>query len=73
VASTRWFADFAAGAMSASTMADVIVDEGWATRAELDAIVAALYDWGDQPDAFASWLYCGALGWASAAGAPGGR
>jgi len=72
-ASTRWFADFAAGAMSASTMADVIVDEGWATRAELDAIVAALYDWGDQPDAFASWLYCGALGWASAAGAPGGR
>jgi ubiquinone/menaquinone biosynthesis C-methylase UbiE len=62
--STRWFADFAIGVMGAASMADVIVGEGWATRAELDAMLAALREWGDRPDAFASWLYCGALGWA---------
>jgi hypothetical protein len=50
--------------MGAASMADVIVGEGWATRAELDAMLAALREWGDRPDAFASWLYCGALGWA---------
>jgi hypothetical protein len=27
--------------------------------------VHALREWGELPDAFASWLYCGALGWLS--------
>jgi hypothetical protein len=62
--STRWFADFAVGVLGAASMSDVIVGEGWATPAELDAMLAALREWGDRPDAFASWLYCGALGWA---------
>jgi SAM-dependent methyltransferase len=61
--STRWFAEFAVGLFTATSMTEVIVGEGWATRAELDAVIAALRDWGDLPDAFASWLYCGALGW----------
>jgi SAM-dependent methyltransferase len=60
---TRWFAEFAVGLFSAPAMADVIVREGWATRAELDALLDALREWGELPDAFAAWLYCGALGW----------
>ena len=60
---TRWFAEFAVGLFSAPEMAEVIVREGWATRDELDALLAALREWGELPDAFAAWLYCGALGW----------
>ncbi len=63
--STRWFAEFAVGLFTAPRMAEMIVGEGWATRAEFDATIAALRDWGELPDAFASWLYCGALGWVS--------
>jgi hypothetical protein len=33
-------------------------------RSGLDVLdAAALRDWGRRPDAFMSWLYCGALGW----------
>ena len=60
---TRWFAEFAVGLFSAPEMAKVIVDEGWATRDELVALLEALREWGELPDAFAAWLYCGALGW----------
>jgi ubiquinone/menaquinone biosynthesis C-methylase UbiE len=62
-ASTRWFADFAIGVLGAPSMADLIVSEGWASRAELDGMIAAFREWGDRPDAFMTWLYCGALGW----------
>lgn len=65
LASTRWFAEFAVGLFSSPRMAGVIVEEGWATRADLDMVITALQEWGDLPDAFASWLYCGALGWLS--------
>ena len=61
--STRWFAEFAVGLFTAPSMAATIVEEGWATREELDAVIAAIREWGELPDAFASWLYCGALGW----------
>jgi ubiquinone/menaquinone biosynthesis C-methylase UbiE len=61
--STRWFAEFAAGLFSAASTREVIVAEGWADEAELEALVAALREWGERPDAFATWLYCGALGW----------
>jgi SAM-dependent methyltransferase len=60
---TRWFAEVAIGVLGAPRMADVIVDEGWATREELDRTLAALGEWGGRPDAFAAWLYCGAIGW----------
>jgi SAM-dependent methyltransferase len=63
LAGTRWFAEFAVGLFTAPSMAEVIVGEAWATREELDAVIAALQEWGELPDAFASWLYCGALGW----------
>jgi ubiquinone/menaquinone biosynthesis C-methylase UbiE len=61
--STRWFAEFAVGLFSAPAMAETITNEGWASRAELDAMIACFREWGELPDAFASWLYCGALGW----------
>jgi ubiquinone/menaquinone biosynthesis C-methylase UbiE len=64
-ASTRWFAEFAVGLFTAPSMTEVIVGEGWASRAELDAMIAAFRDWAELPDAFAAWLYCGALGWTS--------
>jgi SAM-dependent methyltransferase len=63
--STRWFAEVAIGVLGAPDMAEVIVAEGWATREELDRVLIALREWGRSPDAFASWLYCGAIGWVS--------
>ena len=49
--------------LTAPSMREVIQREGWVTRAEFDAMIAALDRWADRPDAFLSWLYCGALGW----------
>lgn len=63
VASTRWFADFATGLFSAPEMSKVIVGEGWASSEQLEDVIVALRNWGEEPNAFASWLYCGALGW----------
>jgi len=60
---TRWFAEFAVGLFGAPDMAEVILREGWATQDELDAMLAAFPEWAELPDAFAAWLYCGALGW----------
>jgi hypothetical protein len=51
------------GVLTAPSMREVIQREGWVTRAEFDAMIAALDRWADRPDAFLSWLYCGALGW----------
>jgi hypothetical protein len=62
---TRWFAEFATGLFGAPDMTEVILREGWATREELDALLAAFPEWAELPDAFAAWLYCGALGWKS--------
>jgi SAM-dependent methyltransferase len=62
---TKWFAEFAIGLFSAPAMAETIVGEGWASREELDELLTAFREWGGRPDAFASWLYCGALGWVS--------
>jgi hypothetical protein len=62
-ASIRWFAEFAVGLFGAPSMAEVIVGEGWASQEELDAMLAAFREWAELPDAFAAWLYCGALGW----------
>lgn len=63
LAATRWFAEFAVGLFTAPSMADMVVGEGWATGEELDAVIAAVREWSELPDAFAAWLYCGALGW----------
>jgi len=59
------YSEFAVGLFSAPSMTETIVGEGWASRDELDAVIAALREWGELPNAFAAWLYCGALGWTS--------
>jgi hypothetical protein len=42
----------------------VALAEGWASARELDAMVTALAEWGDNPDACASVVRCMAIGWA---------
>lgn len=63
--STHWWTEFVADFLGAPSASDVIISEGWASQAELDGVIAALGEWGRQPDAFVGWLYCGALGWTS--------
>lgn len=62
-AGTRWLAEIATGQLGAPSVSELIVGEGWASREELNAAIAALREWGERPDAFAAWLWCGALGW----------
>jgi hypothetical protein len=61
--STRWFAELDVDLLSASSMSDVIIGQGWASRVELEAMIQAVRECGQRPDAFLSFLYCGALGW----------
>jgi ubiquinone/menaquinone biosynthesis C-methylase UbiE len=61
--STRWFAEFVIGLFSAPSLRERVVQEGWATPAELDTMYQSMREWGERPDAFAAWMYCGALGW----------
>jgi ubiquinone/menaquinone biosynthesis C-methylase UbiE len=51
---TRWFAEFMIGALTAPAMRDSILDAGWATPDDLQAIVEGVRTWGERPDAFAA-------------------
>jgi hypothetical protein len=42
---------------------NLVISQGWATKAELDEILAWMHDWGERPDAFMAIMYCAALGW----------
>ena len=53
-ANTSWFAEFLTGLFRAAAMTELIVGEGWATRAELAAILTSLPQWGERPHAFAA-------------------
>ncbi len=64
-ASTAFFAELATALCNDPSVTDVVIGKSWASRAELDALVAAIREWSERPDAFLSWLYCGALGWTS--------
>lgn len=61
--STRWIADFAVGLFTAPSLADTVVEQGWATRDELAQMAMAFREWGERRDAFMTWLYCAAIGW----------
>lgn len=63
--STRWFADFVTGWIGSPSMTELILRQGWATQSELTFMRAAFDEWAGQPDAFAAWMYCAALGWVS--------
>lgn len=62
---TRWATGLMADHLGVPTFRGVIVSQGWASEAQLDAAIVAIRDWGERPDAFIAWLYCGALGWKS--------
>lgn len=63
VESTSWATGLMADHLGIPTFREVIVGQGWATPAELDAAIVAIREWGKRPDALMAWLYCGALGW----------
>lgn len=45
------------------SLANLVISQGWATRQDLDEILAWLPEWGENPDAFMAIMYCAALGW----------
>lgn len=61
----RWYAKLAVDAFGSASARERAVAAGWASGPELDAMIVAFREWADRPDSFASWLYCGALGWTS--------
>jgi SAM-dependent methyltransferase len=50
--------------------ARTVLEEGWADRETLDAIAAAIAEWGEYPDAFMARIYCEAVGWAGKGALP---
>jgi SAM-dependent methyltransferase len=44
-------------------MVGLIIDQGWASQAELDGIVDWFQQWAERPDAFLALMYCAAVGW----------
>jgi hypothetical protein len=60
----RLFAANTAAVARSKEFVEVVLDQEWATMAELDDLPAKLLAWGERPDAFLGVLKCGALGWA---------
>ena len=40
-----------------------VVEQGWADRAELEAMAADFEAWGEEPDAYSAFMNPAALGW----------
>jgi len=60
---TRWFATFLRGLFGAGDLRTLCLEEGWTTEEELSRFLQVAQAWSRRPDAFATWLYCAALGW----------
>ena len=60
---TRRFAMLVEPLLRHQAFVDVVVEQGWADRAHLEAILAEIRAWAERPDAFYSVTYCAALGW----------
>jgi hypothetical protein len=54
-------------------VADVVLAQGWADRAHLEAVAAGARAWAERPDAFRAFLHVCALGWAGPATPPTGE
>jgi len=52
------------GVVQSPDFANLVIDQGWATQAELDEMVDGIKQWGERPDAFLALMYCAAVGWA---------
>jgi SAM-dependent methyltransferase len=48
------------------TIENTVIEHGWATREEVEAIYAGLENWAEQPNTFAAFGLCSGLGWAPA-------
>ena len=42
---------------------NLVTSQGWATKEEIEEIIAWIKEWGERPDAFMAVMYCAALGW----------
>jgi SAM-dependent methyltransferase len=60
---TRRMANVMSRQMGDPMLMNLVISQGWATKAELDEILAWMHDWGERPDAFMAIMYCAALGW----------
>jgi ubiquinone/menaquinone biosynthesis C-methylase UbiE len=41
----------------------LVTSQGWATKEDMDEMIAWVKEWGERPDAFMAVMYCAALGW----------
>jgi SAM-dependent methyltransferase len=63
LAATRRRADVLTRVLRDPAVVGLVAQQGWATQAGLDEMVAYLHEWGERPDAFFAIMYCTALGW----------
>jgi ubiquinone/menaquinone biosynthesis C-methylase UbiE len=56
-------------ALSQPSFGGVALSQGWADRETLEAMRAAVLEWGERPDALFAWLWLGAVGWKDGAAA----
>lgn len=63
LAATRRRADVLTRVLRDPSVAGLVAQQGWATQAGLDEMVAYLHEWGERPDVFFAIMYCAALGW----------
>lgn len=60
---TRRMAYVMSQQLSDPMLLNLVVGQGWATKEEIDEIIAWIKEWGERPDAFLAVMYCAALGW----------
>jgi ubiquinone/menaquinone biosynthesis C-methylase UbiE len=60
---TRFWAEIAEAQVRNPAFARVVLEQGWADPAMLDAIVVEYRQWGECDDTFVSRTFCEAVGW----------
>jgi ubiquinone/menaquinone biosynthesis C-methylase UbiE len=65
---TRWiFTTAWKDLLSETSFSKTVVEHGWATQAELEAMLAEFQRWAERPDGYHALLLCAAVGWVGAA------
>jgi hypothetical protein len=59
----RGFGAHSAALVQGPGFMEPVLEQGWASRAEVEALPAKLLAWGELPDAYVAVLKPGALGW----------
>jgi SAM-dependent methyltransferase len=60
---TRRLAYIMSRLLGDAALSNLAIGQGWATKEEMDEMIAWVKDWGERPDAFMAVMYCAALGW----------